>query len=151
MAAFRFRLASVLRYRTRILEERQTELQTLAKAKEQLLSEIQRQEQLMVAHTQALEAQLGKILSALDVRLQGDFSHHLSLRITEQYKLLALLQRALEEKREEVLQADKDVKSLDQLRMRLWERHRYQESREELQHIDEIGQRQFSEKKRVAS
>lgn len=150
MAAFRFRLASVLRYRNRILEERQSELQTLEKAKVHFLSEIHRQEQLLIEHTQALENQRGQLLSALDVRLQGDFSHHLSLRITEQYKLLALLHNRLEEKRAEVLQADKDVKSLDQLRTRLWERYRYQENLEELKQIDEIGQRQYSEKKRGA-
>jgi flagellar export protein FliJ len=148
MAAFRFRLASVLRYRNRIREERQSELQTLEKAKDHFLSEIHRQEQLIVQHTHVLENQRGTILSALEVRLQGDFSHHLSLRINEQYKLLALLQSRLNEKREEVLQADTDVKSLEQLQTRLWDRHRYQENHEELKQIDEIGQRQFSEKKR---
>jgi len=112
------------------------------------LSDIHRQEQLIVQHAQELEDQRGKILSALDVRLQGDFSHHLSLRISEQYKLLALLQGQLDEKREEVMQADKDVKSLDQLHTRLWERYRHQENNEELKQIDEIGQRRFSEKKR---
>ena len=148
MATFRFRLASVLRYRNRIREERQSECQTLEKAKDYLLSDIHRQEQLIVQHAQELEDQRGKILSALDVRLQGDFSHHLSLRISEQYKLLALLQGQLDEKREEVMQADKDVKSLDQLHTRLWERYRHQENNEELKQIDEIGQRRFSEKKR---
>lgn len=148
MATFHFRLAAVLRYRTRLREERQSEYQTLAKAKQLLMDDIHRQEQLLEQQAQELENQRDSILSALEVRLQGDFSHHLSHRIHEHYKLLALLQGQLDEKREAVIQADKDVKSLEQLRMRLWERHRYHESTEELKQIDEIGQRKFTDKKR---
>jgi flagellar export protein FliJ len=148
VAAFRFRLVSVLRYRSRILEERRSELLSLEKAKNHLINEIQRQEQLIAQHTYTLENQRGQILTALEVRLQGDFSHNLSFRINEQYKLLGLLQQRIDEKREEVLQANKDVKSLDQLRTRLWERYQYQANAEELKLLDEMGQKQFSEKKR---
>lgn len=149
MAAFRFRLASVLRYRSRIREAKQGELQILEGAKEQVLAEVRRQEQMIMQHTKDMEEQQGKIVSALNVRLQGDFSQHASQRIREQYQLLAMVQGRIAEKRQEVAQADKDVKSLEQLRIRLWERYRHQESSEEQEIIDEIAQRAYYDKKQT--
>ncbi len=147
MAAFRFRLAPVLRYRTRIREQKQGELQALERAKEQVLAEVHRHEQLILQQAHEREEQRGKVVSALEVRVQGDFSQHVSQRIREQYQLLATVQRRLEEKRQDVSQADKDVKSLEQLHVRLWERHHQQEEREEQKSIDEVGQRKFYERK----
>ena len=147
MAAFRFRLASVLRYRSRIREEKQGELQTLEGVKAQVLADISRQEQLIIKQAQSLEERQGQIVSALDVRLQGDFSQHVSQQIREHYRLLAIVQEQIEAKCQEVIQADKDVKSLDQLRVRLWDRHRLQEESEEQKRLDEVGQRQYYDKK----
>ncbi len=147
MATFRFRLASVLRYRSRIREEKQGELQKLERAKDYVVAEIQKQEQRVLQQIQALEGQQGKIVSALAVRLQGDFSQHVSQRIHDQHRLLTTVQLRLEEKRQEVAQADRDVKSLEQLRTRLWERHYRQVAQEEQQDLDEVGQRKFHSKK----
>ena len=149
MAAFRFRLASVLRYRSRIREEKQGELQTLEGAKERVLAEMRRHEELIIQHANDMEEQQGKIVTALDVRIQGDFSQHASQQIRTQHQLLTIVQGRIAEKRQEVAQADKDAKSLEQLRLRLWERYRHQESSEEQKVIDEIGQRAYYDKKRT--
>lgn len=151
MATFRFRLAPVLQYRSRIRERKQGELQTLQSVKEQILTEIHRHDQMIIQQAKSLEEQQGQIVSALDVRLQGDFSQHLSQRIRELYQLLTILQKQIEEKRQEVTQADTDVKSLDQLRVRLWERHWRQENSEEQQRLDEVGQRQHYDKKHTSN
>ena len=149
MAAFRFRLAAVLRYRSRLSEEKQEQLQALERAKEQVGEEIQRQEQMIIQQAKDMEEQRGKIVSALDLRLQGDFSQHASQRIREQSKLLAIVQSRIEEKRQEVAQADQEVKSLERLRARLSERHQQEENSEEQKALDEIGQRQYYEKRRT--
>ena len=149
MAAFRFRLAAVLRYRSRLSEEKQEQLQALERAKEQVGEEIQRHEQMIIQQAKDMEEQQGKIVSALDLRLQGDFSQHASQRIREQSKLLAIVQSRIEEKRQEVAQADQEVKSLERLRARLSERHRQEENSEEQKALDEIGQRQYYEKQRA--
>jgi flagellar biosynthesis chaperone FliJ len=59
----------------------------------------------------------------------------------------------VEEKREEqrlaLLEADKEVKSLEQLRTRLEERHQHKEATAAQQQMDEVGQRQYVEQQRV--
>ena len=93
------------------------------------------------------EIRLG-VVDVLDLRLQGDFFRYTSQKIHEQVQLLTTVQRQLEEKRKEVAQADQEVKSLEQLRVRLWEKHRQQENREGQKLIDEVGQRKYYEKKK---
>ncbi|MGE0826627.1 MAG: flagellar export protein FliJ [Candidatus Binatia bacterium] len=147
MATFHFRLTPVLRYRTRIREARQWELQALEGAKAQVIAEIRRLEQLISQQTMAMEEQQGKVVSVLDLRLQGDFFRFSSQKIQEHVQFLTTIQRKLEEKRKEVARADQEVKSLEQLQVRLWDRHRQQEKLEEQKLIDEVGQRQYAEKK----
>jgi flagellar export protein FliJ len=146
MPTFRFRLATVLRYRQRLSEEKQEHLQALERAQEQVIAEIHRQEQLIIQQATDMEAQRGKIVSPLDLRLQGDFSQHLTERIRELSQLLTTVQKRIEDQRNLVAQADREVKSLEQLRTRLWERHRQEEQLEEQKMIDEIGQRQHYDK-----
>jgi flagellar FliJ protein len=141
MAIFRFRLASVLRYRERIREQRRWELFTLEQAKQRLASEITKLEHLLTWQTKEMEEQQGKMLSVADLRSYGDFSQRVAQKIKEQRRLLATVQKKLGEKQGEVVQADTGVKSLDQLRHRFWEKHRQQENREEQKLSDEIGQR----------
>lgn len=141
MAVFHFRLASVLRYRERVREERRRELQTLQEARERLTSEIKRLEQILTWQTEEMEEQQGKMLSVADLRLHGDFSRRLAQSIREKRRLLATVQGKLGEKRGEVIHANREVKSLEQLRHRFWERHRQQGNMEEQKLVDEVGQR----------
>jgi flagellar FliJ protein len=143
MAVFRFRLASVLSYRERIKEERLWELHPLEEAKAHLASEMQRLEQLLIRRTQEAEDQQGKVLSLRDFRLHEDFTQRVIQRMKERSELLTAVQKRLEAKRAEVIQADRDVKTLEQLRDRWKERHRQQEAKSEQQTIDEIGQGKY--------
>jgi flagellar export protein FliJ len=47
----------------------------------------------------------------------------------------------LQEKRQEVIEADKQVKVLERLKDRLRERHRYEEAKTEQKLLDEVAQR----------
>lgn len=143
MAAFRFRLAPVLRYRERRREEKQLELFTLEDAKARLAAEISKLETLLLAQA---EAPRGQELSSADLRLLGDFAQKAARRIREQRGLLAAIQSKLEEKRAEVLQADTEVKSLEQLSSHLRERHRREANADEQKLTDEVGQRRYLDK-----
>jgi len=147
MAVFRFRLASVLRYRERIREEKRQELRTLEEAEEHLASEVKKLERILTHQTKELEEQRGKILSVVELRLQGDFTQRVVQRIKERRKLLATVHKKLVKKRDEVVQADRGVKSLEQLHHRFWERHRRQENTDEQKLVDEIGQRRYYDRK----
>ena len=141
MAVFRFRLESVLRYRDRLRRERQWELHALEERRDHLASEINRLEQLIVQQAEEIGEQRGKVLSVADISTRGKFSRWLDQSIHEQRELLATVLKSFEEKRDDVILADRDVKTIEQLRHRLQEKHRTQEMREEQKLLDEVGQR----------
>ncbi len=149
MSTFRFRLTPVLRYREHLREARRWELRALAEERERLTSEIRQREQLLTRQTREMEEQRGRIITIGDLQLQGDIAQRLLQSIEEKRRLLAVVQKTLEEKRGEVIQADREVKSLEQLRSRLWERHRQWEGRDEQKLIDEVGQRRYLDRTRV--
>jgi flagellar export protein FliJ len=143
MAIFRFRLAPVLRQRERLREEKRLELAALEEASMRLVTEIDQLETLLHAQAEALQGQGGKWLSGADLRLQGEFAQQTTQRLYEQRELLAAVQRKLAEKRVEVLQANRAVKSLEQLRSRLQQRHRWETAAAEQKLVDEVGQRGY--------
>lgn len=141
MAPFRFRLASVLRYRERTRENKRLELRDIEQAKENLRSEIDHLEQSLNGFRQEMEGQAGKVISLTDLQLAADFSQAITSRIRECRRRLAALESRLVAKRAELLQANRDVKTLEQLRERRRERHRLEEARAEQKITDEVGQR----------
>jgi flagellar export protein FliJ len=141
MAPFRFRLASVLRYRERTLENKRLELRDIEQAKENLRAEIERLDQSLNGFRQEMEGHVGKVVSLTEIQLATDFSQAVAARIRERRHLLAALESRLVAKRAELLQANRDVKTLEQLRERRRERHRLEEERTEQKLTDEIGQR----------
>ena len=141
MASFRFRLASVLRHRERLREDRRVELRAIEQAKNNLSAEIEGLEQSFAEQRREMEGQEGKVFSIAELRLGADFSQRLLERIRERRAALAAVEQRAAAKREELLAADREVKSLEQLRGKLKERHRLDEDREEQKLIDEMGQR----------
>ena len=141
MALFRFRLNSVLRFRKRKREDKRLELRALEQAKEQIVSEIDRLEQSLVRQRTEMDKQRGKFVSVAELRLAADFVQKVTDRIRERRGVLAIVEEKAAAKREELLEANRDVKSLEQLRERRRERHRVEEAREEQKLTDEVGQR----------
>ena len=137
MSAFRFRLASVLRYRERKREDKRLELRDIELAKEKINSEIERLEANLDRLCLDMEQEEAKPIALTELRLAADFSQALAARIRECRRLLLDIERRAAAKRVELLDANRDVKSLEQLR----ERHRLEESRAEQKLTDEAGQR----------
>jgi flagellar protein FliJ len=141
MAAFRFRLASVLRYRERKREDKRLELREVEQAQSRLRGEIERLEARLERLSLDIEDLPVRPIAPVELRLGADFSQALSLRIRECRRLLAEIESRASAKRAELLEANRDVKTLEQLRERRRERHRLEESRAEQKLTDEAGQR----------
>jgi flagellar FliJ protein len=141
MAAFKFRLSSVLRFRERKREDKRLELRALEQAKQHIVSEIDRLEQSLVRQRTEMDKQRGKFVAVAEMRLAADFAQKVTDRIRERRGVLAIVEQKAAAKREELLEANRDVKSLEQLRERRRERHRIEEAREEQKLTDEVGQR----------
>jgi flagellar FliJ protein len=141
MAAFRFRLSSVLRFRERKREDRRLELRALEQAKQHIVSEIERLEQSLVRQRTEIDKQRGKFVAVEEMRLAADFAQKVTDRIRERRGVLAIVAEKAAAKRAELLETNRDVKSLEQLRERRRERHRVEEAREEQKLTDEVGQR----------
>ena len=147
MAPFRFRLASVLRYRERRREDRRQELRDIEQAKEAIRSDIERLEENLGRIRSDIEGRQGQLVSLAELQLGADFAQALAARIRECRHMLSALEARAVAKRTELLQANRDVKTLEQLRERRRERHRLEESRAEQKLIDEAGQRGAMEKR----
>ncbi|HTM08446.1 MAG TPA: flagellar export protein FliJ [Verrucomicrobiae bacterium] len=147
MALFRFRLASVLRYRERRREDRRLELRDIEQAKEAIRSEIERLEERLGRIRGDIEVQSGQVVSLAELQLGADFAQAVAARIRERRRTLSALEGRAVAKRTELLQANRDVKTLEQLRERRRERHRLEEARAEQKLIDEVGQRRMIEKR----
>jgi flagellar FliJ protein len=141
MAVFKFRLSSVLRFRERKREDRRLELRALEQAKQHIVSEIDRLERSLVRQRTDMDKRQGKFVAVAEMRLAGDFAQKVTDRIRERRGVLAVVEQKAAAKREELLEANRDVKSLEQLRERRRERHRVEEAREEQKLSDEVGQR----------
>jgi flagellar FliJ protein len=141
MAAFKFRLSSVLRFRERKREDKRLELRALEQAKQHIVSDIDRLEQSLVRQRTEMDKQRGKFVAVAEMRLAADFAQKVTDRIRERRGVLAIVEQKAAAKREELLEANRDVKSLEQLRERRRERHRIEEAREEQKLTDEVGQR----------
>jgi flagellar FliJ protein len=141
MAFFRFRLNSVLRFRERKREDRRLELRALEQAKDHIVSDIDRLERSLDRQRTEMDTQQGKFVSLAEMKLAADFSHKVTDRIRERRSVLTILEQKSAAKRDELLEANRDVKSLEQLRERRQERHRLEEARDEQKLTDEVGQR----------
>src|SRR5215470_6085545 len=116
MAPFRFRLSSVLRFRERTRENKRLELRDIEQAKENVRAEIDRLEESLERFRREMDSHAGKTVSLAELQLAADFSQTVASRIRERRRLLAALESRLVAKRTELLQANRDVKTLEQLR-----------------------------------
>ena len=145
MAEFRFRLASVLRFRERIKQEKQWELALLNETQRKLEGELHDLDHELGQAEAMMIGEEGAICSAIELRLRGDYAHLLVRRIDEKRTALAALDKELAEKREDLVEAMRGVKILEQLRRRLEEKFWNQLNIADQKFRDEIGLRKFTE------
>jgi flagellar export protein FliJ len=144
MARFKFRLDTLLRLREALRDQRRGELAQAYEA-EQILgqhdAEIDSQ----------IEAMVGDRRDASAAQVNVD-----RLMETQQYEMILQaekrtiaqqreqLDEEIERRRDALVQADRDVRVLENLRERHLQRHRQREQQIEAKQLDEIGTIQFS-------
>lgn len=145
MTAFKFRLASVLRFRERVKQEKRWELDALIAAQRRMEDEIHTLEHELLRAGEALVGREGQVVAGRELRLHGDYAHRVAQRIREKRAALEKFQEELAAKRLEVVEAMRAVKVLEQLRERLEVKFRREQNIEEQKFTDEIGQRKFAD------
>jgi flagellar export protein FliJ len=145
VAAFNFRLASVLRFRERVKEEKQWELSALNATRREMEEQILALEQAALDVETAMAREQGQLFSAAELRLRADYARSLERRIQIQRVALAKFDERIVAKREELVEAMRSVKTLEQLRKRLEQKFRQKENIEQQKFGDQVAQRKFTE------
>ena len=149
MPAFHFRLAPVLRLREQSRETQRLAFAAVEEERLRLLNEMQRIETRLATYMQAMTREEGRALTVVDLQLHGEFIQHLDRTLQLKRAVLRTVEEKREERRLALLEADKEVKSLEQLQMRLQERHQHEEATAAQQQMDEVGQRRYVEQQRA--
>jgi len=146
MAVFKFRLAAVLRLRERIRDQKHWEVRALHETRRQMVAEIDALEDELAEGSAAPTE--GQIFTAIELRLHAEHSQSLAKRINEKRVRLARFDEEIAEKRAELVDAMRAVKSLEQLRKRHEERYWRGQNAAEQRFGDEIAQRKFARSER---
>jgi flagellar export protein FliJ len=142
MAVFKFRLAAALRLRERVRDQKHWELRALHETRRQMITEIDALEDELAEGSAALTE--GQIFAAIELRLHAEHNQSLAKRIHERRITLAKFDDKVAEKRAELVDAMRAVKSLEQLSKRHEERYWREQNAAEQRFGDEIAQRKFT-------
>jgi len=145
VAVFKFRLASVLLYRERVKQEKQWEMDALTGARRRIEEEINALDDSLLSAADAIAGNEGQIISVRQLRLYESYAHQVTQRIRERQGALKKCEETIVLKRQELIEAMRAVKALEQLRARFEERFRRERDREEQKFTDEIGRRKFTD------
>jgi flagellar export protein FliJ len=145
VAVFKFRLASVLRYRERIKQQKQWEIDGLIAALRLIEEEIHNLDKQLAHAAEAVTGEAGQLFTALQLRLYGDYAQQVAKRIKEREGALKQCEEKIVLKRRELIEAMRAVKALEQLRTRLEGKFRREQNIEEQKAADEISQRKFAD------
>lgn len=140
---FKFRLAAVLRLREHIKDQKHWELRALHDTRRGMVAEIDTLEIELTGASVAAAA--GEIFTVIELRLRAEHGQTLAKRIQAKRIALAKFDDRLAEKRTELVEAMRAVKSLEQLRQRHEERYWRERNAAEQRFSDEIAQRKFAQ------
>lgn len=143
MAKFKFRLETLLRLRGTARDERRSQLAQAYRAEEIL----QQQRLRLESDLNELSKESCKAAEPgpLDVdRLLETRRYELVLRSQQQFLegQRKTLEAEIERRRQALVEADREVRVLERLRERQLDRHRRDENRQEIKHLDEVAVRQ---------
>lgn len=140
MAKFRFRLATLLRLREAARDERRAQL-----------AQAYRAEELLEQQKHAVEAALAEVWDqARSAAGPGEVdvdrlieARRFELVLLAQKQHLAhqqeLVRSEIERRRQALVEANREVRILEHLREKQWQRHRDEENRREIQSLDECA------------
>jgi flagellar export protein FliJ len=141
MAKFKFRLASVLRLREHIKKEKQWELRSLYDTRREIMAELDALEKELVECGAILMD--GQILTVRELQLSAEYGQTLARLIKAKRLSLAKLNDTIDEKRDELVEAMRAAKSLEQLRQRHEQRFWRAENTAQQRSNDEMAQRKY--------
>ncbi len=141
MASFKFPLAAVLRLREHMKNQKQWELRALYDTRQQLLVEIDDLEKQLLGSS----AMIGErqIFTAHELKLLAEHDLSLAKRIKAKRAAVARFDETIAEKRAQLVEAMRAIKSLEQLRQRHEERYWRAQNGAEQRFNDEIAQRKY--------
>ncbi|UUO07664.1 flagellar export protein FliJ [Blastopirellula sp. J2-11] len=149
MASFHFRLATYLKLKIAARDQRQAELMEVLSIQEQLTREMQETAELL--ETTITEARDGCSVGRMNVDslivAQRELNHLRSL-IAHKQSLQRKLNPHIEQRRNALLEAEKEVRSLEKLRERQEKRFQTEQERLDSLELDEIGLIAFARKER---
>ena len=145
MPRFHFRLAPVLRFREQVKRQKQSELAQLNRRQFELQSEIESLERDCDSEVFTSDEGTETVWSAEEIRVHADYVASLLLRLKYKRAALAELENRVAQKRQEVVEAVRAVKALEQLRARAAEKFWHDLQITEQKATDEIGLRKFIE------
>lgn len=140
MAIFKFRLASVLRLRDHLKNQKQWELHAMYNTRRKMMIEIDALEKEFSAGATITP---GQIFTALDLRLLAEYDQSLTTRINAKRAALERFDETIAEKRAVLVEAMHAVKSLEQLRERHKERYWRAQNVTQQRFNDELAQRKY--------
>ena len=149
MPIFRFRLAPVLRLREQHRETQRLAFAAVEEERLRIVDEIQQLEERLAAYSREMARADGTTLNVVDFQLYGDFVQRLNHTLQIKHDLLRKVEEKREAQRLELLEADTDVKSLEQLKDRLAKRHLRKEAATAQQQADEAGQQKYLTQQRA--
>lgn len=138
MNRFQFRLESVLRVRAAEEEARKRAFGAArqeAQREENLLDEIRRE---IEDHDRIAEDRESRPLNARDLAMHHGYSRQLERKREWQQSRLKRAEEMLDTRRNELIEATRRKKTLDQLRERAFREHAQAENREEQAILDEL-------------
>ncbi len=148
MAKFRYRLATLLRLREAVRDQRREALAEAYRVDELLSVQLARLADEIGSLSEQCRRAAGPGIVNVDRLLEAQ-RYELALRarqrqLHEQQRNVA---EEIERRREALTEADREVRVLEKLRQRQAARHQYEENRREVKLLDEVAQRQFAQRK----
>lgn len=141
MAKFKFRLATYLRLREWVRDQRQSQLAQAYRADQVILQEGKRLEEESAGLVERMRQAAGPGPLHVD-RLLDAQRYQLVLRAQQHHlqQQHELVKTEIQRRRHALVEANRDVQVLERLRSRQHCQHRYQENRQQIRQLDEIGQ-----------
>jgi len=141
---YTFRLQTVLRLRKMAEDECRRRVADRLREIGRAESDVRRlEEQYDWEIGRSRDDQQSPSMNVMTVRLRRSYMGHLQRSERECEAHIRVLREKLEEEQRALAHASKEVKALEKLRDRQWERHREQQRRAERAEEDEIGQQMF--------
>jgi flagellar FliJ protein len=142
MAKFQFRLDTLLQIRQAARDERRVQLAQAYQADQMIAAELDRLQQELGKLRDRCRDHSGPGRVDVDYLTQAHL-HELVLRAqqAEYRQQREAVAEEIERRRQALVQADREVRTLEKLREKQLRRHRQEENRREIKQIDEVAQR----------